>query len=96
MNPEERVRFSVETARAVLDGRLDPVEAATAVALQAEQITPFLRTDRDSVTRSEAQSVATTLRLLAEQVNDQASGLAAPDAHLAIARALGQMGQALR
>lgn len=96
MNPAERVRFSVETARAVLDGRLDPDEGATAVTVQAEQITPLLRSDRDSVTQSEASSVATQLRLLAEQVNDKASGLAEPDAHLAIARALGEMAQSLR
>jgi hypothetical protein len=96
MNPAERVRFSVETARAVLEGRLDPGEGAAAVTLQAEQITPFLRSDRDSVTQSEASSVATQLRMLAEQVNDKASGLADPDAHLAIAKALGEMAQSLR
>jgi hypothetical protein len=96
MNPAERVRFSIETARAVLDDRLDPMEGARAVSLQAEQITPLLRSDRNSVTRSECESVATQLRLLAEQVTDKASGLSEPDAHLAIARSLGEMGQALR
>jgi hypothetical protein len=48
------------------------------------------------VTRAEAESVATQLRLLAEQVNDRASGLADPAAHLEIARAIGAMAQALR
>jgi hypothetical protein len=66
------------------------------VAVQAAQITPLLRSDRDSVTRAEAESVATQLRLLAEQVNDRASGLADPAAHLEIARAIGAMAQALR
>lgn len=96
MNPAERVRFVVETARAVLDGRLAADEGAAAVVMQAEQITPLLRSDRDSVTRSEAESVATQLRLLAEQVNDRASGLADPSAHVEMARAIGRLAQALR
>jgi hypothetical protein len=96
MNPAERVRFVVETAKAVLDDRLPVDEGAAAIALQAEQITPLLRGDRDSVTRSEAESVATQLRLLAEQVNDRASGLADPSAHVAMAQAIGEMAQALR
>ena len=96
MNPEERVRFVVETAKAVIEGRISPEEGAAAVTLQAEQITHQLRSDRNDVTRSEAESVATRLRMLAEQVNDEASGLADPEAHLAIAKAIGEMGQALR
>jgi hypothetical protein len=96
MNPAERVRFVVETAKAVLDDRLPVDEGAAAIALQAEQITPLLRGDRDSVTRSEAESVATQLRLLAEQVNDRASGLADPSAHVAMAQAIGEMAQVLR
>lgn len=96
MNPAERVRFVVETARAVLDDRLDPAEGAAAVEVQAEQITPLLRSDRDSVARFESESVATNLRLLAEQVNDRASGLQDPSAHLAMAKAIGEMAQALR
>jgi hypothetical protein len=96
MNPAERVRFVVETARAVLDERLPVDEGAAAIALQAEQITPLLRGDRDSVTRSECESVATQLRLLAEQVNDRASGLSDPSAHVAMAQAIGEMAQALR
>ena len=96
MHPAERVRFVVETARAVLAGRLPADEGAAAVTLQAEQIAPLLRSDRDGVTRSEAESVATQLRLLAEQVSDRAAGLADPGTHLAIARAIGELAQTLR
>jgi hypothetical protein len=96
MHPGERVRFAVETAKAVLEERLGPDEGATAVAMQAEQVTPLLRSDRDSVTRSESETVATQLRLLAEQVNDRGSGLADSDDYTAIAKALGEMAQALR
>jgi hypothetical protein len=96
MHPAERVRFATETAKAVLDGRLDPVEAEAALELQVEQIVPQLRHDRDSVTRSECESVATTLRLLGEQVNDRAATNGDPDAHLAVAQMLGQLAQVLR
>jgi hypothetical protein len=99
MHPAERVRFVVETARAVLDERLDATEAAHAICLQAEQITPLLRGDRIDVTQAESDDVATRLRLLAEQVNDKASGLpdvATVEAHVAIAEAIGTMSQALR
>lgn len=96
MHPADRVRFATETARAVLDGRLDPSDAAAALALQVEQLVPQLRNDRDSVTRSEAESVATTLRLLAEQVNDRSGELGDPEAHTAIAEMLGRLGQVLR
>jgi hypothetical protein len=99
MHPAERVRFVVETARAVLDDRLDATEAAQAICIQTEQIAPLLRGDRIDVTQAESDDVATRLRLLAEQVNDKASGL--PDAktveaHRAIAEAIGAMSQALR
>lgn len=96
MNPGDRVKFVVETAKAVLEGRISPEDGAAAVTLQAEQITPHLRSDRNDVTRSEAESVATRLRMLAEQVTDKASGLPDPDAYLAIARSIGEIGQALR
>ncbi|QGG94767.1 hypothetical protein [Actinomarinicola tropica] len=96
MHPSERVRFAVETARAVLEDRLDPGDAAAAMALQLDQVVPQLRSDRDSVTRSESESVATTLRLLGEQVNDHGSGLPDPSAHAEIARILGRMAQSLR
>ena len=96
MNPNDRVKFVVQTAKAVLNGSLDVEQGAAAVQLQAEQLTPLLRGDRDSVTRSEAESVATTLRLLAEQVNDRASGLADTSTYEAMARSIGEMAQALR
>jgi hypothetical protein len=84
MHPGDRVRFAIETAKAVLEDR------------QAEQVTPLLRADRDSVTRSESETVATQLRLLAEQVNDRGSGLADTSDYTAMAKALGEMAQALR
>lgn len=96
MNPADRVTFVVETAKAVLAGRLPPDEGAAAVGLQAEQITPLLRADRDSVTRAECESVATTLRMLAEQVNDRSSGQQDPTPFTTIARCIGEMAQALR
>ena len=96
MHPSERVRFSVETAKAVLEERLDATEAAAAMEIQIEQLLPQLRHDRDMVTRSECESVATTLRMLGEQVNDRASADGESEAHLAIARMLGQMAQSLR
>jgi hypothetical protein len=96
VNPGDRVKFVVETAKAVLEERLPIEQGAAAVQLQAEQLTPLLRGDRDSVTRSECESVATTLRLLAEQVNDRASGLADPEDYESMARSIGEMAQALR
>jgi hypothetical protein len=50
------------------------------------------------VTRSEAESVATLLRMLAEQVNDRSRGVDPRDAeaHLALAAALGTLAQPLR
>jgi hypothetical protein len=101
VNPADRVKFVVETAKAVLEGRLDVAEGAAAVQLQAEQLVPLLRGDRDSVTRSECESVATNLRLLAEQINDRGrvglrSGATQIDDHEAMARAIGEMAQALR
>jgi hypothetical protein len=96
VHPSERVRFAIETAKAVLEDRLPAAEGAPAVVLQAEQVTSLLRGDRDGVTRSEAESVATQLRLLAEQVNDRGSGLADTSDYTVMAQALGQMAQALR
>ena len=99
MNPAERVRFVVETAKAVLDDRIEADEAATAISLQAEQITPLLRGDRLDVTSAEATDVADRLRLLAEQVNDRSTGQSGPytaEAHRAIAEAIGEMSQPLR
>lgn len=99
VHPETRVKMVVETARAVLDDRLDAREAAAALCLQAEQLTPLLRGDRIDVTQAEANDVSTRLRLLAEQVNDKARGLPDPEtveAHLAMAEAIGELSQALR
>jgi len=96
MHPAERVRFAIETAKAVLEDRLAPDEAAAAVVLQAKQVAPLLRSDRDSVTRSESESVATQLRMLAEQITDRASGLAETSDYTTMAKALGEMAQALR
>jgi hypothetical protein len=99
MNPNDRVKFVVETAKAVLEDRLSPAEAATAICVQAEQLTPLLRGDRIDVTASESIEVADRLRLLAEQVNDRAPGLPDPEvveAYLAMAEAIGEMSQALR
>ena len=65
-----------------------------------DPVHPFLhqvvRHDRLNVTQRECDSVATTLRLLAEQVSDQASSLGDNEDHLAIAEALGSLAQALR
>ncbi len=96
MHPAERVRFVTETARAVLAGRLDADEAATALALQAEQLTGLLRSDRNDVTRSECDTVATQLRLLAEQIADTDSSAATVDARRAIADTIGTLAQSLR
>ena len=85
----------VQTVKAVLDGRLAPVDGAIAVSAQQEQLVGLLRHDRDSVTRSESAAVASQLRLLAEQVSDTASADPDNDAHLAIARVLGELARAL-
>jgi hypothetical protein len=85
-----------ETARAVLDGRIDAVEGARTLEVQQRQIGDRLRSDRIDVTQAEADEVALTLRRLAEQVADRASGEADPTAHLAIAQALGALAATLR
>jgi hypothetical protein len=96
VHPIERLRIVTATARAVLEGRLDPSEAAVALEMQREQIADRLRSDRLDVTQTEAREVATTLRRLGEQITDQARGIADPEPHLAIAEALGQLAQSLR
>jgi len=93
VNPADRVKFVVETAKAVLDDRLDVDQGAAAVQLQSEQLVPLLRADRESV--------ATNLRMLAEQINDRGrTGLRSDpsgvEAHEAMARSIGEMAQALR
>lgn len=96
MHPSERVRIVTETARAVLEDRLDPEVGAKTLALQQGQIGDRLRSDRIDVTQAEADQVALTLRRLAEQVSDQAAtgDDAAPRAE--VARILGELAQTLR
>ena len=96
MHPSERVRIVTETARAVLEERLDPATGATTLALQLEQIGPRLRADRIDVTQAEADAVALTLRRLAEQVADLGSARPDPEANVEMARILGELAQTLR
>lgn len=94
MNPRERVRIVTETARAVLEGRLDPASGAQALQLQEQQIAPHLRSDRIDVTQREAESVALLLRLLAEQISELPDH--DQDDLVEMARILGQLAQTLR
>jgi hypothetical protein len=86
----------VETARAVIDGRLDAAEGSAAVQVQRQQLADLLRRDRDSVTRRESDAVATRLRMLAEQVSDAGSASPDNDAYLEIARSLAELARSLR
>lgn len=96
MHPRERLRIVTETARAVLDHRLDAEIGAQTLGIQQRQIGDRLRSDRIDVTQAEADAVALTLRRLAEQVSDQAK--TAEDAHhrSEVARILGELAQTLR
>jgi hypothetical protein len=96
VHPSERIRIVTETARAVLECRLDAAVGAQTLALQQHQIGDRLRSDRIDVTQAEADQVALTLRRLAEQVSDQAvtGDDAAPRAE--VARILGELAQSLR
>lgn len=96
MNPADRVRIVTETARAVLDGRLDAVTGAQTLRLQEEQVAPHLRSDRIDVTQSEADTVALTLRRLGEQISDLSPTKHDAEATLEIARILGELAQTLR
>lgn len=96
MHPGERVRIVTETARAVLEDRLDAATGARTLALQQEQISGRLRSDRIDVTQAEADSVALTLRRLAEQVTDRSAALADPESSGEMARILGELAQTLR
>jgi hypothetical protein len=96
VHPSERVRIVTETARAVLEGRLDAETGARTLALQQEQIGHRLRSDRIDVTQAEADTVALTLRRLAEQVSDHASGQDDPGPSVEMARILGEIAQTLR
>ena len=87
----------IETAKAVIDGRVDVADAARAAEVQADQLTELLRSDRNSVPQRESDAVATRLRLYAEQVSDLAAS--APEraaSHEALAAALGRLAQVLR
>lgn len=96
MHPSERVRIVTETARAVLEDRLDASTGAQTLALQQEQIGPRLRTDRIDVTQAEADVVALTLRRLAEQVADRATARPDAESNVEMARILGELAQTLR
>lgn len=96
MHPADRVAWIIETARAVIEGRVDPAEAAEAARLQVEQLADLLRADRNSVPQRESDAVATRLRLYAEQVGDRAAIAGDPEAHVALAEALGRLAQVLR
>ena len=96
MRPDERLRIVTETARAVLEDRLDAATGARTLALQQDQIVDRLRSDRIDVTQAEADTVALTLRRLAEQVADRGIVLADPEAGSEMARILGELAQALR
>jgi hypothetical protein len=96
VHPAERVRIVTETARAVLEERLDPEVGAKTLGLQQDQIGDRLRGDRIDAPRFELEEVALTLRRLGEQISDRASGLADPSAHMAMAKVLGELAQTLR
>lgn len=96
MHPSERVRIVTETARAVLEGRLEAATGAQTLALQQEQIGARLRSDRIDVTQAEADAVALTLRRLGEQVSDRAATGEDPAPNLEMARILGELAQTLR
>jgi hypothetical protein len=96
VHPGERVRIITETARAVLEDRLDPATGARTLAMQQEQIAGRLRSDRIDVTQAEADSVALTLRRLGEQVADRASAQPDPTPYVEMARTLGELAQTLR
>lgn len=96
MHPEQRLRIVTETARAVLDGRLEPDAGAATLSLQREQIADRLRSDRIDVTQAEADQVALTLRRLAEQVSDRGGSAEQVAAQGEIARLLGELAQTLR
>jgi hypothetical protein len=96
MDPGERVRWVLETASAVLAGRVTAADGTQAVRLQQDQLVTLLRRDRDGVTRRESEAVATRLRLLAEQLVDSAEAREDPEGYLALAEALGEMAAVLR
>ena len=96
MHPSERVRIVTETARAVLEERLDVSVGARTLAIQQDQIGDRLRSDRIDVTQAEADEVALTLRRLAEQVGDRANAADDAEPRAEMARILGELAQTLR
>jgi hypothetical protein len=96
VHPDQRLRIVTETARAVLEDRLDPGAAAATLALQQAQIGDRLRSDRIDVTQAEADQVALTLRRLAEQVSDRAVDPDEVEHRAEVARILGELAQSLR
>lgn len=96
MHPSERVRIVTETARAVLEDRLDAEIGAQTLALQQAQIGDRLRSDRIDVTQAEADAVALTLRRLAEQVGDRTVSGEDAGPRTEMARILGELAQTLR
>jgi hypothetical protein len=96
VHPAERTRIVIETARAVLEGRLEAGHGAQTLALQEEQIAAHLRSDRIDVTQSEADAAALTLRRLGEQISDLPSTEHDPEALVEMARILGTLAQTLR
>lgn len=96
MHPGQRLRIVTETARAVLDGRLDAESGAATLGMQQQQIVDRLRSDRIDVTQAEADEVALTLRRLAEQVSDRVGDAAEVEHRAEIARILGELAQSLR
>ena len=95
-HPSERVAWMVETARAVIEGRVDVGAAAESANLQVDQLADLLRSDRNTVPQRESDAVATRLRLYAEQVSDLAVESGRPDDYQALAEALGRLAQVLR
>ena len=96
MHPRERVRIVTETARAVLESRLDALTAAQTLAMQQTQIESRLRSDRLDVTQAESDEVALTLRRLAEQVSDGIHTAEEAGHRAEMARILGELAQTLR
>jgi len=96
VHPGQRLRIVTETARAVLDGRLDAESGAATLGMQQQQIVDRLRSDRIDVTQAEADEVALTLRRLAEQVSDRVGDAAEVEHRAEIARILGELAQSLR
>jgi hypothetical protein len=90
------LRIVVETARAVLDGRLTPPEGAATLGLQQAQISERLRSDRETVPKREAEEVAATLAELAEQVTAVDGAVDDVEARAEVARVLGELARTLR